>query len=105
MAIDRALVLPYIETIPQGEDIVIEDQPPEQLIKEKKKQGDKLPPLKIIVTVSVNPVPIVPVGQVRLMSSKSATPALLVHFPRNVLQGADAGIIKVGSPQTYNFLL
>ena len=60
-------MLLYSETIPEGEDIVIEDWPLEQLIKEKKKKGDKLPSPKMIWTGSKNPVPIVPAGLVRLI--------------------------------------
>ena len=103
----------------------MENQPQEQPIKEKKKKGDKLPSPKVILTGSANPVPIVPTGPVRLMQipmgsapvlpaskaggasvakgSKSAAPAIPVHVPRNVPQGANAGTIEVESSQTYNF--
>ena len=122
-SIDRAPVLPYIETVHQGKDVVMEDQPSEQLIKEKK--GDKPSPPKMIVTGSANLVPIAPAGPVRLMQipvgstsalpasnvggasaangSKSASLAIPIHFPRNVPQGADVGTIEVEAPQTYSF--
>ena len=57
---DRAPVLLYIETVSQGENIVMEDQSSEIPIKEKKKKGYKLSPPKIVMTGSANPGPIRP---------------------------------------------
>ena len=38
LPVERALLLPYIEPVPQGEDIVMEDQPVDRPIKEKKEE-------------------------------------------------------------------
>ena len=92
--------------------MVMEDWLVDRLIKEKKEEEEKLPPTKMIISGSANPVPITPIGLVRSMQipvgsmpalpvpkTKVAStarvnkpaPAMPVHFLKNVLKGANTG--------------
>ena len=88
-------MLPYIKTVPQGEDIVIEDWPPKRPIKEKK-QGDKPPPPKMIMTGSANLVLIVSAGLVRPMQIPVGS-VLALPVPKTSVASA-ARVSKLATP-------